>query len=71
LRQPATVRVHELTGSCTRGGAFLTGTTAWSWCDRWSDCTFRFAVDAAGRELSIRIADGHWLESGAGLAAMP
>ena len=35
-------------------------------CDRWPDRTFRFTVDAAGRELIIRITDGHRLDSAAG-----
>ena len=34
-------------------------------CDGWPDRTFRFTVDAVGRELSIRIADGLRVESGA------
>ena len=35
-------------------------------CDRWPDRTFLFTVDAAGRELNIRIADGHRPRSAAG-----
>ena len=35
-------------------------------CDGWPDRTFLFTVDAAGRELNIRIADGHRPRSAAG-----